>query len=137
MQMIVNGKVYSGCASPKPFTVVGAQVTWVASPSLIVTDQVIARYRYAVQLPASAKALSTSLYYFAVQGQTVFPLSTPDRFGVSYVLGPFSKVQVSRNGARLTPDDGTGKGAYTVGGNAVTLLWPAGVDEAVTIDVWE
>ena len=90
-------------------------------------------------LPAVAGTPAISLYYLAAPGQTTFPLSTPDRFALSYLLHAASKVQVSRNGARLTPDDGTGKGAYVVlqPSNAITLLWPAGQDETITIDVWE
>ena len=37
----------------------------------------------------------------------------------------------------MTPDDGSGVGGYVVLGNAVTLLYPAGSGETVTIDVWE
>ena len=37
------------------------------------------------------------------------------------------------------PDDGSGKGAYTVSqpGNQIRLLWPAGQDETIAVDVWE
>jgi hypothetical protein len=137
MQVIVNGVVYSGCVTPRPFTVAGAAVTWVGPPALALSDQVVARYRYAVTPPATAAVAAISLYYFAAQGQTEFSLGDPDRFANSYALGNGSKVQVSRNGSRLTPDDGSGVGGFTVAGNAVTLLYPAGDGEAVAIDVWE
>ena len=90
-------------------------------------------------LPAAGQVPAISLYYVATQGQTNFFLSTPDRFALSYNLRPASQVKVWRNGQRLTPDDGTGKGAYVViqPSSEITLLWPAGQDETITIDVWE
>ncbi len=136
MQIIVAGKVYSGCVTPRPFTVNGSVVTW-AGPAIAPGTEVVARYRYAVAPVAAAKVPAISLYYVAAQGQTDFLLSTPDRFSLSYSLRAGSKVQVSRNGARLMPDDGTGKGSYRVSGNAVVLLYPAGLDETLVVDVWE
>jgi hypothetical protein len=138
MQVIVNGRVFSGCVSPPPFTVAGKLVTWASTAITIgMTDEVVARYRYAVTPVASAKVPAISLYYLATQGQQNFLLSTPDRFALSYVLDEGSKVQVSRNGLRLMPDDGSGKGGFAVANNVVMLLWPAGADETVIVDVWE
>jgi len=138
MEVVVNGRVFSGCASPAPFYVVGKQITWTSTLYGVVPgDDVIARYRFAVcaAIPMTGKAIS--LYYVATQGQTSFPLNVADRFSSSYHLTAASTVQVSRNGQRLMPDDGAGKGGFTITGNAVNLLWPAGVDETIVVDVWE
>ena len=138
MEVIVNGRVFSGCATPAPFYVSGKQIVWSSTLYGVVPgDEVIARYRFAVgaAIPMTGKAVS--LYYVATQGQSSFPLDVPDRFSFSYHLTTSSTVQVSRNGQRLMPDDGSGKGGFTVASNAVNLLWPAGVDETIVVDVWE
>ena len=88
-------------------------------------------------LPPLELNVATSLVYVATQGQTDFPLSTPDRFGEQIVLSPENAVEVFRNGSRLAPDDGTGMGGYTLpSSNTVTLLWPAGAGEVIVIDVY-
>ena len=138
MEVIVNGRVFSGCSTSAAFNVVGKILTWTSSLySVVPGDEVIARYRFSSTLPASSTVVTMTLYYVAVQGQTNFPLNVPDRFANSYNLMATSSVHVSRNGGRLMPDDGSGKGGFTVAGNQVTLLWPAGLDETVSIDVLE
>jgi hypothetical protein len=138
MELIVNGRVFPACATAAAFSVSGKTVVWTSTLfGLAVGDEVVARYRFASGPPASATVAALTLHYLAVQGQTAFPTTTPDRFARSYILHPTSVVQVSRNGGRLMPDDGSGKGSFSVAGNIVTLLWPAGLDETVIIDVLE
>ena len=138
MELVVNGRVFSGSASPAPFTVTGKQVTF-TSPfySISPGDEVIARYRYSVPVPQFANYQVISLYYLASQGQTVFLLSAPDRFGGVYTLTPQSVVAVYRSGSRIMPDDGTAAAGFTRSANSITLAAPAGVNEQVTIDVSE
>lgn len=79
-----------------------------------------------------------SLYYVVGNNpQQVFPLGVPDVFGNNYVLSASSAIEVFANGTRLMPDDGTGRGAYTINmiNNTLTLLYPAGQGEIITIDV--
>lgn len=75
--------------------------------------------------------ISTTLYYTGVQGQTVFSLGIPDEFGN---VGEMTAngVQVYRSGNRLTFTDG-----YTldVTNNRVTLVYPAGDDEPIIIEL--
>ena len=142
MEVVVNGRAFCGCATPAPFTVVGKQITWASTLySINPGDEVVARYRFSVTASSSPPAVAgfpaISLYYLAVQGQKDFLLSTPDRFTLTYNLRSTSRVEVSRNGMRLMPDDGTGKGGYIVSTNSISLLWPAGSDETIIIDVWE
>ena len=138
MEVIVNGRVFSGCSTSAAFNVVGKQIVWTSTLySVVPGDEVIARYRFSASLPASSTVVAISLYYVATQGQTVFDVTTPDRFANSYHLAATSTVHVSRNGGRLMPDDGSGKGGFTVVGSQVMLLWPAGQDETISIDVLE
>ena len=138
MEVIVNGRVFAGCSTSAAFNVVGKQITWTSRLySVVPGDEVIARYRFVATPPASASMAAISLYYVATQAQTNFDLTLPDRFANSYHLLPSSSVHVSRNGGRLMPNDGSGKGGFTVTGNIVTLLWPAGQDETIAVDVWE
>jgi hypothetical protein len=138
MEVIVNGRSFSGCVTPLPFYASGKTLVWISTLySVAPGDEVVARYRFASGAAIPMQGRAVSLYYVAVQGQTSFPLSVPDRFALTYTLSASSTVQVSRNGSRLMPDDGSGKGGFTVAGNAVTLLWPAGQDETLAIDVWE
>ena len=66
-----------------------------------------------------------------MQGQTVFPLGTPDEFGHVGVMTA-NGVQVYRSGNRLTFTDG-----YTldVTNNKVTLTSPAGDSEPIIIEL--
>ena len=138
MIVAVNGRVFSGCAVPPPFYASGRNLIWSSTLYGVVPgDEVIARYRFTAGTAIPMRGRAVSLYYLAAQGQTVFPLSAPDRFSLTYTLSDSSTVQVSRNGARLMPDDGSGKGGFTVVGDTIALLWPAGQDETVAIDVWE
>jgi hypothetical protein len=136
MELIVNGRVFAGCASPKHFTVLGKQITWASTLYGVAPgDEVIARYRFSALPPTGTPLPAASLYYVATAGQTVFPMTTPDFYARSAVA-PFGAVEVFRNGSRLMPDTGSGVGGYTLVGSTVTLLWPAGVGEIVTIDTW-
>lgn len=76
-----------------------------------------------------------ALYYQATGGQTVFNLSTPDLFALTYVMTD-NNVDVFRSGGKLVPDNGTGIGGYTANftTNSVTLLYPAGAGELIEID---
>jgi hypothetical protein len=140
MQIIVAGRVFSGCVTPRPFTVNGKIVTWAfGGLTLSPGNEVVARYRYAVITagPPTGSVHVASLYYLGGAAQSNFPLSTADRFGTTYTLGGGSKVQVTRGGVRLMPTDGSGQGAYTVTGNVVALSYPTGVGETVIVDIWE
>lgn len=81
---------------------------------------------------------SGDLWYAAAQGQTNFPLATPDHFNNTYFLIS-DNIEVYANGSRLAPDDGAGFGGYTVDivNNAVNLVWPAGAGEIVAISVFD
>jgi len=90
---------------------------WVAPFSL--TGGVLSRYNYK-----------------AIAGQTTF--SGPDMFGV--VPGDFdddTEHDVHLNGVKLTRDDGTGKGDYTIDATAdsMTLLFPVTADSIVQWDL--
>ena len=138
MIVAVNGRVFSGCAVPPPFYASGKTLVWASTLYGVVPgDEVIARYRFTAGTAIPMLGRAVSLYYVAITGQTNFPLSVPDRFSLTYTLSDSSTVFVTRNGVRLMPDDGSGKGGFTLSGNSVTLLWPAGQDETVAIDVWE
>lgn len=79
-----------------------------------------------------------SLYYVVGPNpQQVFPLGTLDVFGNNYISNSASVLEVFSNGSRLMPDDGTGRGAYTLNiiTNTINLLYPAGSGEIITINV--
>jgi hypothetical protein len=139
MQLIVAGRVFSGCVSPRPFTVAAKIVTWAyGGLTLHPGDEVVARYRAAVTSSSpTGNVQVASLYYIALAAQSSFLLSTADRFGTSYTLDAGSKVQVTRGGVRLMPVDGSGQGAYTVAGNSILLSYPAGAGETIIVDIWE
>jgi hypothetical protein len=72
--------------------------------------------------------IATTLYYIASNGQTVFPLSTPDRFGhTGNIATATGNVLVYANGFRKEPIDD-----YTIslGANTITFTSPltAGTD---------
>ena len=136
MELIINDQVFPACITPPHFTVSGVHVSWVSTlHSLIPGDEVVARYRYLTQPAPSSNIIAATLYYSAVIGQTLFPLSVPDKFGQSWTLTLGETVNVSRNGGRLMPAVGS-DGAYTVASNIVALLWPAGQGEIIAIDVY-
>lgn len=139
MQLIVAGRVFSGCVTPKPFTVNGNSITWAyGGLTLHAGDEVVARYRAAVTAStATGNVHVATLYYLGNAAQATFPLGTADRFGANYILGAKSKVQVSRGGVRLMPVDGTGQGGYSVAGNSIVLAFPTGAGESVIVDIWE
>lgn len=79
-----------------------------------------------------------SLYYVVGNNpQQVFPLGMPDVFGNNYVLSASSAVEVFSNGTRLMPDDGTGRGAYTLNAvnNTINFLYPQGSGQIITVDI--
>jgi hypothetical protein len=81
-------------------------------------------------LGAPQAAIAASLYYLTTAGQTVFPLSTADKFGRTAALQIGQGVNVCLNGVRLTPVDD-----YTVSQPASTITLtaasPAGLILAV------
>ena len=109
--------------------------TWIDAPACGTPDWVI-------QPPPPANEFllqkDQSLYYKAIAGQTIFPLAVSDLFGHSATLVDETALAVTRNGARLTPDDGTGVGGYTFNPDTVTitLLWPAGDGEILIADIF-
>lgn len=81
-------------------------------------------------------SISSTLYYVATAGQTVFPLTTPDIYGHSYTLQVGQGVVAHMTGVRLTPDDGSGtKGDYTVSIPASTLTLVTGAPAGVVVAV--
>ena len=78
----------------------------------------------------NSAVISFSLYYNAVQGQTVFWLATPDIF--DHVGVATSGALVSRNGSRLVPNDSY---IIDVPNNRVVLTYPAADEESVIIDL--
>jgi hypothetical protein len=83
-------------------------------------------------------AVST-LFYQAASNQTVFPLTAGDLYGHSVVLKADGSngVEAYLNGVRLTFDDGTGKGDYTVAAatSTITLLKPTWAGAILAVDV--
>jgi hypothetical protein len=75
--------------------------------------------------------IASTLYYTATAQQTVFPLSTPDRFGQTGTIAG-NNVFVYANGSRLVPGD-----AYTVdsANNRIIMVWPAGAGESIAVDL--
>jgi hypothetical protein len=141
MEVLVNGRAFAGCASPPAFTVTDAQITWISTLFGIVPgDEVIARYRCAPGVPGSDEPPpGLTLYYIATQGQTVFNFDVPDNFNNVNSVAGASTVRVTRNGLRLMPDNGSGSGAYVAnlgGSGSLTLLWPAGAGEVISIDLF-
>ena len=93
-----------------------------------------------IHVTAVQKTLT--LYYRAISGQVSFPLSTRLIFTATAPTPIDHLVRligITRNGSRLTPDDGSGVGGYNVDPllNAVNLLWPAGDGELVVIDIYD
>jgi hypothetical protein len=74
--------------------------------------------------------ITNTLYYIALQGQTVFPLGIPDEFNNVATLT--LNAHVYRSGNRLVPFDG-----YTldIPNNRVILIYPAGVGEPIAIEL--
>ena len=87
------------------------------------------------------KAFTSSLYYAAAAGQSVFPLGTSDLFGSSYDIDPDDPegIEACINGVRLTPDPNPAMsvGDYYVDAAASSVIFaralPAGA--MVAIDV--
>jgi hypothetical protein len=81
-----------------------------------------------------AKATTSSLYYLATAGQTVFPLSTADRFGHVFAFNQTATEGLHGlvNGVRLEPTVD-----YTVdtAASSVTFLRPLVANAIVTFDI--
>jgi hypothetical protein len=81
-----------------------------------------------------AKATTSSLYYLATAGQTVFPLSTADRFGHVFAFNQAATegLQALVNGVRLEPTID-----FTVDtvASSVTFLRPLPANAIVTFDI--
>ena len=81
-----------------------------------------------------AKATTSSLYYLAAAGQTVFPLSVADRFGHTFAFNQTATegLQGLVNGVRLEPTID-----FTVDtvGSSVTFLRPLAANAIVTFDI--
>jgi hypothetical protein len=81
-----------------------------------------------------AKATTSSLYYVATAGQTVFPLSTADRFGHVFAFNQTATegLQALVNGVRLEP---TYDFTVDTVGSSVTFLRPLTINAIVTFDI--
>ena len=76
-------------------------------------------------------AISNTLYYAAMAGQTVFHLSTPDKFGHTGVLADHN-VLVYEAGGRQVPYDNYN---VSVGANTVTFIHPLTAGEIAVFDI--
>jgi hypothetical protein len=78
------------------------------------------------------------LYYAGVSGQTLYSLSTPDRFDNTATMQGAPVLDVTVGGVRLAMADGTGFGGYTVNppANAIILSYPTGDGTPVIIDIY-
>src|SRR4029077_12343280 len=76
--------------------------------------------------------ISTALYYFATNGQTVFFLWTPDRFNHIGSIAPSGNILVYVNGLRKEPVDD-----YTINptANTVTFTTPLTLNNEVGFDL--
>jgi hypothetical protein len=81
---------------------------------------------------------STSLYYQAGAGQTVFDTTLPDAFGRSYIITSLSIVVMYVNGVRLMPNTGS-IGDYNLDAtlSRVTFLKPLVAGDIVTLSLAE
>jgi hypothetical protein len=104
--------------------------TWISSSGCAPAPTTLPPINFQMQL---------TLYYVAAQGQTNFPLSTPDHYGSTALVTPTANLAVSVGGNRLALDDGTKFGGFTVDSvnNAVNLVWPAGQGEVIIIDLYD
>jgi hypothetical protein len=88
-----------------------------------------------------AKAVTASLYYSAVAGQTVFPLTNIDIFGNNHVFSQTGQegIEVYVNGVRAIPDGGTTSGDYTINYAGSTITMAVGVSgpSIVLFDILE
>jgi hypothetical protein len=81
-----------------------------------------------------AKATTSSLYYLATAGQTVFPLGTADRFGHVFAFNQAATegLQALVNGVRLEP---TVDFTVDTVGSSVTFLRPLSANALATFDI--
>jgi hypothetical protein len=74
--------------------------------------------------------IATSLYYFALSGQTVFSLSTPDRFNhVGNIATATGNALVYVNGSRKEPVDD-----YTISLGANTIMFTSPITAGAEVD---
>jgi hypothetical protein len=86
------------------------------------------------------RSVTSSLWYQAANGQTVFPLSTPDQNGNTFAYDTENPegTDVHLNGVRLTPSYGASAEAdYTIdlGTSTLTLLRPLRLGDILGIDL--
>ena len=81
-----------------------------------------------------AAATTSSLYYLATAGQTVFPLASNDHFGASFSFNQTHPegLHALVNGVRLTPTDDY---AVNVASSTVTLARPMVLNAVVGFDI--
>ena len=81
-----------------------------------------------------AAATTSSLYYLATAGQTVFPLTSNDHFGASFGFNQTHPegLHALVNGVRLTPTDDY---AVNVASSTVTLARPMSLNAVVGFDI--
>ena len=139
-QIIVSGQVFTGlrhCVLGLRQRPVHGQrrdhVVWTSALYSINPGDVVKSPRYlfnvtsTVAPPTTGAFQTISLYSRRLPKDRRAPLEARrfDFTSAAHALSTTSKVEVTRNGARLIPDDGSGKGDYIVVSNAVVLLWPA------------